>query len=345
MAARNTLWPEHFSRAMPAPRYQNEDPRSLADALAAAQEARHGDLLEIDQECYRPPLAPTLFLYRRSPKEHRLAVLSALEPDDSSAVWQTLAAAAREAYRAGDFGLLGLLAFRLDRALEPRWSDAGGAVPLSPPQAAVELAAAFRRALDDAHAAVTPSGYARAAYAYLQLLPPGTVLPPCVWESESADDAAWPRWPLLRWFLRPESSLWAAAPEQIREGLQQLKLPQLPTLLARLPRTTASAPPAESQTQANPFEELAGGLAEDPVDVLETPPDEPKPVEQKLRRRPPPRDELLLDDPEPTRRRRRRQGLGARVAAVASACVSWFGRFTGKARQPARKATKAGGKR
>ena len=112
----NGLLPGQFADKIGEPRTRSEPPKRFWKAIVQARKRRRKDLVAIDEEAYAEPLLTALFLYRRDPPKHRPLVLSAIGSSSSPDIWRNLAAAARDAWDASDWTLLGALAYRADEA-------------------------------------------------------------------------------------------------------------------------------------------------------------------------------------------------------------------------------------
>ena len=181
------LLPNEFLWAVTEPQYADDDPRQFAAAVADAQARRHPDVLGLQPDGFAIPMATALFLYRREPKNYRDVVLSALYVPTSTTFWERIAAAARDAWAAQDWSLLGRLAYRFEigvtRCACTGWDGLtkepiadhlakpeNARVAVQPVQLAL-VRTAFLQAFDFQHGVIPAAGYVRAALAYWAELP------------------------------------------------------------------------------------------------------------------------------------------------------------------------------
>lgn len=270
MPASRPLLPDEFAAAIPTPRHRDEEPQPMAAAWAAAQKQVHPDLAAADGQSYLAPLETALYLYRRHPKDYARAMLAALGRDQSPFLWKSLAAAARDAFAADDWDVLGALASRLDQALnrdvrlpdEATESDEfdphGGSAGSEP---AEKLVGAFRTAFDYSGGKVAAGNYVRGALACLRSLPSAALLPPDVCLGGRPDPES-QSWPLLRMFWFEHAAAWQGV-ANLQDELAKAPNPLVALFAARL-RPSSAALPRKLKKPRNPFARLARGVAEEP---------------------------------------------------------------------------------
>lgn len=269
------LLPRELTDAIRQPESSEDDPEILRSAVREHWLLRHTDLAETDPFRYRIPITTALFLYRRSPQEHRSLVLSALGSPQAPHFCSLLAAGAREAYESQDWTLLGKLAWQLESNVAPctqgTWNelsdDCDGTVEFGRrwQLASGKVQAAFMRLLDYSAGRLTAPEYVTLGLSYFSAIPDNFVFPvdwslPSV-SGEAAVDGN--HWAVLRLLCRKNGAAWQTVPDAL-ERARQLQNPFLQSAVGLLARQKTPPPPAHSPI-SNPFRKLAGAVGEEPA--------------------------------------------------------------------------------
>ncbi|HET6422732.1 MAG TPA: hypothetical protein VFG20_03560 [Planctomycetaceae bacterium] len=276
--SRAALLPNEFTQAVELPQSRDDQPERLTASVAAAQQRRHAGLLSLHPEAYAVPLETALFLYRRDPKPSRPLVLSALSGLEEAVPLTALAAAARDAWEARDWNLLGQLAFRFDlresAAAWTNWQELAAVISTSDEEAApassersdeelegvASLMAAFFRAFDFERGAIPADGYVRAVLGYLTSLPEHFVPPPALQiDGEAPSPADWSFWHA---FTRRHPLAWQSV-TGAWEALSKIQRPFLSRVIEQLRQPAEGKLPRQRRLR-NPFASLAGKTALDP---------------------------------------------------------------------------------
>jgi hypothetical protein len=239
---------------------------------------RHVDLLRCHAEAYAIPLDTALFLYRRNPKPSRPFVLSSLGGLDATSTVQAVAAAARDAWEAQDWKLLGQLAYRFDLMQSPaRWNtwqpweaeasapsaDAESTSPMRDEELelTVRVRAAFQRAFDFARGAIPADGYVRSAIGYFSALPEQFIPPPSLSSNGQVPVAA-PAWEFWTLFSGHNTLAWQSV-TSAWDVFSTIHRPYLPAVMDRL-RQPAEGKPPRLKRLKNPFAAPAGVIGLEP---------------------------------------------------------------------------------
>lgn len=275
------LLPAEFEKRILFTERPGVEPGALAEEIARLSRARHPAITALDPDAFPVPMAVALHLYRHDPNARQALVMSAVGRAGPAEFWERLAAAAREAYRAGDFVLIGALAHRA----EVEHALTGGA-------AADPLLSALNWLLRPG--CLAEADRVRVALGYLRFIAASFVIPRDLGPAGDAPAKTATDWPLLR-------LAWQAL------AVMQAVEPGLPAKLARAPnrfvREAAAVEPPEPPVPAprakppkrNPFSGLARGSCINPPSAEAEPPPPaaaPRPLPTILR-------PIELDDAEP----------------------------------------------
>ena len=280
MGVEEYLLPSEFHEQINAAA-SGEELHHLARTIQSAWQRRHPDLVAVCAQVYYVPTGAASRLYRRDPARYRLLQVAALGRVTTKGFWRRVASGARDAFTAGDWCLLGWLAFHadaahaclVDRDMETRESDAHDSYALREDSdlGAEQVLRAFHSAFNpDANAAIQQ--YLTAALSYFHCLPKGFAIPEelvvCSEQSnkrgkDASGDAL--TWSLLRRFWTQHRGAWKHWPETI-DAIRRSPNPFLPLLSEQLRHCDAPLPRGKTHSQAasNPFAPLFGkhGLAD-----------------------------------------------------------------------------------
>ena len=273
----NLRLPNEFLESIPPPASADAAPAPLLKAVNEQMETRHPVLLSTEPGSYRIPVTTALFLYRRTPKDHRETALAALGTPRSPNFGQLLAAVARDAYDQQDWPLLGRLAWHLEAAsgscTQGAWDELDDtAVELSSTNVSTKwkvrpgkLQSAFTRILDYPKGRLDARAYVSLALGYFSSISADFVFPADWWlgTSGSKRTSESNQWAILRLLSRRNASAWHDVPDAF-ERAGRLKHPFLQSLISNLQRQN-SPRPSRIVPLTNPFRKLAGPVGEEPA--------------------------------------------------------------------------------
>ena len=210
MSAERPLLPSEFEKRILQAERPGVEPAALAEEVARLSRARHPGVAALDPDAFPVPMAVALHLYRHEPGARQGVVVSAAGRGGSPGYWERLAAAARDAYAAADFVLLGALAFRAD--LEHALAGGGAGTP---------LLSALGRLLQPG--GVAEANRVRLVFGYLRFVPAAFVIPRDLGPAGAAPAKGATDWPLLSnpcsgRSRRPSSGMKKGSPMSKRSG-------------------------------------------------------------------------------------------------------------------------------
>ena len=271
------LLPSDFVQAIDTPQSRDDRPEDLRASISKALQQQHPELLQLHAEAYAIPLDTALFLYRRDPKPSRQFVLSALGDLETTGL-PALAAAARDAWEARDWNLLGQLAFRFDLsqsatngktweqlAARPSVSnddtETSSQTSVEESEISAQVRTAFLRTFDVERGAIPADGYVRSALGYFTALPTHFVPPPPQnFDRHDAESST--NWIYWDCFSRKNSLAWQSV-TGAWEGLGKIDRPELAAVMDHLRQPVEGKLPRLRRLK-NPFAGPAGTTALEP---------------------------------------------------------------------------------
>ncbi len=271
------LLPSDFFQAIETPLSREDRPEDLRDSISKALQRQHPDLLQLYAEAYAIPLDTALFLYRRDPKPSRRFVLSALGGLDTTGL-PAIAAAARDAWEARDWNLLGQLAFRFDLlqsatdgnsweqlAAKPSVlnddAETSSRTTVEESEVSTRIRAAFLRTFDVERGAIPADGYVRSALGYFSALPTYFIPPPPQnFDHHGAESST--NWMCWDCFSRKNSLAWQSV-TGAWDGLGKIDRPYLAAVMDHLRQPVEGKLPRLRRLK-NPFAGPAGTTALEP---------------------------------------------------------------------------------
>lgn len=159
-----------------------EDPGTVALAIAEAWQRRHPALLKTCPGRYYVPTSSATMLYLEEPAAHRMLMMSAIGPANSMDYWYRLALAASAARDVRDWTLLGWLAFQADAALASARTGKGvrgpvvtdessGSEPHTERLVPEQVCRAFHKVFNLSVGVLYPADYVSGALSYFYALP------------------------------------------------------------------------------------------------------------------------------------------------------------------------------
>lgn len=281
------LLPIDYYRSVKTPEYSDDDANLFLQSIIELEDLKDHVIKEIDPNAYAVPLKTALFLYRRKPHQCRKFVVRAIGWGTNTYYFQSLAAAAQEAFHAQDYYLLGIIAFHfessqveLKKLTEFKWFDIIedlGHVELSDQKAESlqlmdyfrstsidkvirKLEVAFQRVLLRSHQHLTVKQLSAAACGYFTVMPKHFVIPPEGAKTETTN------WSILNSFLaEPIQQL--LLDENLRQKWEDLTHP---VLIDKIHESSSeqdfdlSALDANVRKIRNPFSKIANRLGAEP---------------------------------------------------------------------------------
>lgn len=271
------LLPSDFVPAIETPQSREDRPEDLRGSISKALQRQHPDLLKLYAEAYAIPLDTALFLYRRDPKPSRPFVLSALGDLETTGLL-ALAAAARDAWEARDWNLLGQLAFRFDLSQSATdgnsWeqlaakpsvlnddAETSSRTTVEESEVSAQVRAAFLRTFDVERGAIPADGYVRSALGYFSALPTHFIPPPLLnFDRHDAESST--NWMYWDCFSRKNSLAWQSV-TGAWDGLGKIDRPYLAAVMDHLRQPVEGKLPRPRRLK-NPFAGPAGTIALEP---------------------------------------------------------------------------------